>query len=80
MNAAGLLYYKAFLSYLWTWLQNNDNFQISLVVCKVFTTTVSEKIQKYRQATHATGNAGMWQGNYETDRKRMKIKLRLQKG
>ena len=29
---------------------------------------------------HATGNAGMWQGNYETDRKRRKIKLRLQKG
>ena len=29
---------------------------------------------------HATGNAGMWQGNYETDRKRMKINLCLQKG
>ena len=29
---------------------------------------------------HATGNVGMWQGNYETDRKRRKIKLRLQKG
>ena len=43
---------------------------------------VREKIQKYmyRQSMHATGNAGMWQGNYETDRKRMKINLCLQKG
>ena len=29
---------------------------------------------------HATGNAGMWRGNYDTDRKREKIKLRFQKG
>ena len=29
---------------------------------------------------HATGNAGMWRVNYDTDRKRGKIKLRLQKG
>lgn len=29
---------------------------------------------------HATGNAGMSRGNYDTDRKRGKIKLRLQKG
>ena len=43
---------------------------------------VREKIQKYMymQSMHTTGNAGMWQGNYETDRKRMKINLCLQKG
>ena len=54
--------------------------EVLSLFAKYFTTTVSEKIQKYRQAMHATGNAGMWRGNYDTDRKRGKIKLRLQKG
>ena len=29
---------------------------------------------------HATGNAGMWRGNYDTDRKRGKINKRVRTG